>query len=229
MYRNKSVLALIPARGGSKGIPRKNLRIVKGKSLLAHTIDVAKQSQWIDRIVVSSEDQEIIVAARRAGADVPFVRPHALAQDETPGVEPVVHALKHLPHYDYVILLQVTSPLRTVHDIDGSIERCILQRAPACVSVTKANCHPHWMFSMNEAQQLKPLLTATMPTRRQDLPETFILNGAIYVAETDWFLVHKSFLSAATIAYVMPEERSLDIDTEMDFKLFEMQLNHYVC
>lgn len=224
MLEGKRIIAIIPARGGSKVVPRKNLRCVNGKTLLALTIETARLSKMIDRIIVSSEDPEIIAEARRAGAEVPFVRPLALAQDETPGHEPILHALTQLPGYDYVVVLQVTSPLRNVTDIDGCLHFCLQENAPACVSVCETDISPYWTFRIKNNFKLRPVLTEKIPLRRQDLPITYVLNGSIYVADINWFMAKKSFLSAETIGYVMPKERSLDIDTEFDFFLLETYL-----
>jgi CMP-N,N'-diacetyllegionaminic acid synthase len=226
MLNNKKILAIIPARGGSKGVPRKNLRLVQGVSLLARSIYSAKQSRYIDKVVVSSEDNEIIAAARDAGADVPFVRPMALASDTAAGYEPIVHALEQLPNYDYVIVLQVTSPLRSTADIDGAIEFCLSHDAKSCVSVTEATVSPYWMFNRNEHDELTPLLSAPAPLRRQDLPPTYVLNGAIYIIDTALLLATKSFINKTTLAYVMAQHKSLDIDTEFDFQLLDLYLKN---
>lgn len=226
MIADKSVLAIIPARGGSKGVPRKNLRMVKGKSLLCSTIEAAKQSKFIDTIIVSSEDAEIIAAAKAAGASVPFVRPLDLAQDETTTSQVILHALLQMPHYDYILVLQATSPLRNSQDIDASLQLLIEKKSPACVSVSETAGHPYWMFMLSEDQALKQFIEQDMPKRRQDLPAAYALNGAIYAAETEWFKQHQRFISEETVAYVMPQERSLDIDTEFDFKLLETYLHH---
>ncbi|MEH2097772.1 acylneuraminate cytidylyltransferase family protein, partial [Nostoc sp.] len=121
MIHGKKVLAIIPARGGSKAVPRKNIREIGGKPLIAWTIEEAKKSQYIDRLILSSEDDEIISIAQKWGCEIAFKRPVELAQDDTPGIAPVLHALNQLPIYDYVVLLQPTSPLRQVIDIDGCI------------------------------------------------------------------------------------------------------------
>ena len=134
MIDGRSVLAIIPARGGSKGVPRKNIRPLGGKPLIAWTIEAAHRSAWIDRLILSSEDQEIIDTACAWGCDVPFVRPAELARDCTPGIDPVLHALKQLPSFDLVVLLQPTSPLRSAADIDRCIERCQRGGAPAAVT-----------------------------------------------------------------------------------------------
>lgn len=224
MIQNKTVLAVVPARGGSKGVPRKNLRLVKGKSLLARTIEEAHLSAYIDRVIVSSEDDEIIAEARRAGADVPFVRPAALAQDDTAGPGPILHALTQVTGFDYVVVLQVTSPLRQCIDIDACIDLCVEHDAPACVSVTESAVSPHWMFAMGPRHSLLPVMSGELPPTRQSLPVTCSLNGAVYVAQCRWFQQYQRFLSKDTIGYLMPKERSLDIDTEFDFKLLEFFL-----
>jgi CMP-N,N'-diacetyllegionaminic acid synthase len=228
MFNGKKVIAIIPARGGSKRVPRKNLRQINGKSLLDRTIDTAKQSRFIDRIVVSSEDAEIITAAKKAGADVPFVRPAELAQDTSPGVDPILHAVENLPGYDYLVLLQVTTPLRTVSDIDDCIQFCFEQDAPVCVSVKEVSENPYWMFKIKDDNKLAPVMVEAAPSRSQDLPVITILNGALYVAKTDWFLENKTFLCAETIGFKMSREKSLDIDTEEDWKEYENYLKRNI-
>lgn len=221
MIQGRRVLAIIPARGGSKGVPRKNIRPLAGKPLIAWTVEEAKKSQYIDRLIVSSEDAEIIATAREYGCDAPFVRPAELAADETPGIDPVLHALEALPeHYDLVVLLQPTSPLRTVEDIDGCIRQCVEAQVPFCVSITDVDKHPFWMFTLPENNVLQPLLAADgdmRSRRRQELPPVYVLNGAVYVADTQELQQHRTFVTAATAGYVMPKERSADIDTETDF------------
>jgi N-acylneuraminate cytidylyltransferase len=222
MIRGKSVLAVITARGGSKGIPGKNLRVVAGKPLIAWTIEEARKSRLIDRLVLSSDDAEIIRVAKDRGCDAPFVRPGEYAEDETPGVEPVLHALSLLPFHDYVVLLQPTSPLRTAGDIDGCIEACAQGDADSCVSVTEAEESPYWMFLLDADRKLCPLLPSDRrAARRQDLPAVYVLNGAVYVARSGWLRDQRSFLAGKPLAYRMPRERSADIDTERDLRLCE--------
>jgi N-acylneuraminate cytidylyltransferase len=217
MIDKKKVLALIPARGGSKGIPRKNIVDLAGKPLIAWTIEAARQSKYIDRLVLSSEDEEIMAVAEKWGCEVPFRRPPELAADATPGIEPVLHAIRQLSGYDYMVLLQPTSPFRSVEDIDGCIERCLHAGAKACVTMAEAEQHPHWMFHIGKQNLLKPFMHwKDISVRRQDLPKVYALNGAVYVAECEWLAVNRSFLTAETVAYLMPTDRSLDIDCERD-------------
>lgn len=219
MINDKKVVGIIPARGGSKGIPRKNIKLLAGKPLITWTIEEAKKSQYLDRFILSSEDMEIISIAKAWGCEAPFVRPAELARDDTPGIEPVIHALYQLDeHYDYVVLLQPTSPLRTVEDIDGCIRFCLQEGATACVSVSLTDKHPYWMHTIDERHRLHPLLsTAHSIQRRQDLPPVYIENGAVYVAQKDYLLKMKSFTTEETLAYTMPSERSWDIDSVCDF------------
>ncbi len=226
MIESSTVLAIITARGGSKGLPRKNVLPVAAKPLIAWTVEAARQSRYIDRLILSSEDQEIIDTACACGCEAPFRRPDVLAKDDTPGIEPVLHAITTLKqNYDYIVLLQPTSPLRTTADIDNCIETCIRGGANTCVSVTKVKKSPYWMFSLDEAKRLKPLMIDTpLPTRRQDSPTAYVLNGAVYVARREWLLKEKVFVGKGTVAYVMPEERSLDIDNKADLELAEYYL-----
>jgi CMP-N,N'-diacetyllegionaminic acid synthase len=227
MIQGGSVLAIIPARGGSKGIPRKNIKLLAGKPLIAWTIEEAKKSKYIDRLILSSEDEEIIKIVREYDCDVPFVRPEELARDNTPGIEPVIHALNTLKEkYDYVVLLQPTSPLRQVEDIDGCIERCISSKAKACVTISESNKSPYWMYRIDNAYHLNPLIEAGMGAhRRQDLPKLYALNGAVYVSKTNWIERNREFITQETVAYIMPVERSFDIDTVLDFKICDFLLS----
>jgi CMP-N,N'-diacetyllegionaminic acid synthase len=222
MIGNQKLLGIIPARGGSKGIPRKNVRLVKGKPLIAWTIEQANQSKFLDRVVLSSEDLEIMRIAAEYGCEVPFRRPPELAADHSPGIAPVLHALDNLLGYDYVVLLQPTSPLRSAEDIDNCISLCVERGAPACVSVTKCEEHPYLMFWRGQNLRLNPLFAEGSRLEcRQQLPDVFRLNGAVYVARSDWLRETRTFVTPETIAYEMPLSRSMDIDTEADLQLID--------
>jgi CMP-N-acetylneuraminic acid synthetase len=217
-------LGLIPARGGSKGIPRKNVRLIAGKPLIAWTIEAALGAPGLAAVVVSTEDAEIAEVARAAGAEVPFMRPSELARDETPGIDPVLHAFEALPGYDAVMLLQPTSPLRTSEDIGGLLEKASQAAAPSGVSVSLVNDHPAWMFIIRDDGRLETLLPQAQIARRQDLPAVYALNGAMYFAQRDWLRQRRSFVGPETIAYPMATERSVDIDTPLDWRLAELLL-----
>jgi CMP-N,N'-diacetyllegionaminic acid synthase len=228
MINNKLVLAIIPARGGSKGVSRKNIREIAGKPLIAWTIEEAKKSKYIDRLILSSEDKEIINIAKSFGCEVPFIRPDHLALDSTPGMDPVLHAIRKLPKFDFVVVLQPTSPLRIAEDIDGCIEQLLKSASPSCVSVTEPEKSPYWMFSLNDESKIEPVINQNdIIVRRQDLPSVYALNGAVYAAETNWLLEKKSFLTKETTAFIMPKNRSFDIDTEEDFLFCEWRINQF--
>lgn len=220
MIDGKSVLALVPARGGSKGLPRKNVLELADRPLIAWTLAAAHQAACIDRCIVSTEDAEIAAVARAHGGEVPFMRPRELADDQAPTMDAVFHALDQLPGFDLVVLLQPTSPLRIADDIEQTLARMIAARAPACVSVTEPAKSPYWSYRTDLRGRLVPLIDpAYARMRRQDLPPAYVLNGAVYAAQIDWLREQRSFLHPDTLAYPMPAERSLDIDTALDLHL----------
>ncbi len=198
---------------------------VRGKPLIAYTIEEAKKCSFIDRMILSSEDDEIIQTAKNWGCEAPFVRPNKFAQDDTPMMDTIFHAIESLPEkYDYVLLLQPTSPLRKSDDIKNAIQLCIDYNAPACVSVAVADKSPYWMVKINGLGRLKPLINHNFSSeyRRQDLPIIYQVNGAIYFGKTTWLLETKTFFTEQTLAYIMNKERSLDIDTEFDLKILNI-------
>ena len=221
MYKDKKFLAIIPARGGSKGVPKKNIRDLAGKPLIAWTIAEAKKSRYLDRCIVSTEDAEIKKVAEESGGEVPFLRPQGLAQDGTASIDVVLHAIRKLPDYDFVVLLQPTSPLRTVEDIDGAIAFCFDHGAESCVSITESEHSPYWMYRLDGMQKMLPLLELSREEnyQRQKLPKVYRLNGAVYVNRIGALLSGRSLLEKDTVGYIMPQERSYDIDTMLDFEL----------
>lgn len=226
MFGDKTVLGIIPARGGSKGVPRKNLRLVQGKPLVARTIEAALNSRYIDRLILSSEDNEIIETAREYGCEIPFVRPLELAKDESVTRDVILHAMEEIDEkFDIVVCLQVTSPLLISEDIDGAIRSCVEKNAGSCVTVCEVDKSPYWMFTMPEKGILSPLMGGSYLTkRRQELPKAYIPNGAVFVVMWDFFLEHKTFYGSDTAGYEMPRSRSIDIDTEYDFNLLDFLL-----
>ncbi len=217
MYKEHRVLAVIPARGGSKGVSRKNVRLLAGKPLIVWTIEQAAQSRYIDTVLVSSEDEEICQVARQSGAEIPFVRPMELATDTAAGVDVLCHAVENSGgDYDYVVLLQPTSPLRESSDIDEAIECCVSGAAKSVVSVAQVTKSPYWMYQMEEGGELTPFVEH-VTSNRQELPQSYALNGAVYVLGVPRLLAKRKILDEQTLGYVMPAERSYDIDTETDF------------
>ena len=218
-------LAVLPARGGSKGILKKNLQIVAGKPLLAWTVEAALGATHVDKVIISSDDDEIISIGKQYGCEAPFKRPANLSTDESGSVEVLLHAMKFYPSYDYVIFLQPTSPLRTSSDINFAFKLFLDTQAASCVSITDVNESPFWMFERNKEGFINQLIKSdNIYTRRQDLPIFFKPNGAIYIVKSRIFKMQKSFLCPPTVGYVMPRERSIDIDTQYDLD----RCNHYL-
>lgn len=223
MYKGKRILGLITARGGSKGIPRKNVIDVGGKPLIGWTIDAAKESELLDRVVLSSDDDEIIQVATALGCEAPFKRAAELSGDAASSADVVKDCLQRVSGYDYVALLQPTSPLRRAYDIDQAIKLCIDNAAPACVSVCESTESPFWMYSIGHGNRLDPVVSGSY-NRRQDLPKIFSLNGAVYIADAQWLIRHGSFISDETLGYEMPRKFSLDIDTVDDLQSLRLAL-----
>ena len=223
-------LALVVARGGSKSIPRKNLAPLAGKPLIAWTIEAALRCRTELRVAVSTEDAEIARVAAECGAEVPFVRPADLARDDTPSIDVVVHALDELGRHGYdperVLLLQPTSPLRTAEDIDAAVALAAERGATSVVGVTLAAEHPWLTKRVTTDGVLEDFMAHPPVTRRQDLEPAYALNGAIYLVRTAWLRSSRSFYAEATHAYVMPRERSLDVDEPWDLHLCELVLRN---
>jgi N-acylneuraminate cytidylyltransferase len=228
MIGGHKVLGVIPARGGSKGLPRKNILPLAGKPLLVWSIETAKASRYIDRLVLSSDDDAIMEVARRHGCDVPFCRPSELASDSATTMDALRHAIEQLPGYAITVVLQPTNPLRNSDDIDRTLERLEQTGANSCVTVTQPDKSPYWTFNMNNGVLTPILGDEYSQKRRQDLPEAWVLNGCVYAVRTQWFLETHQLISEGTVGQPMPKERSLDIDTGLDLKIAElmMQINN---
>ena len=221
MIDGLKVLAVIPARGGSKGVPRKNVRLLGGKPLIAWSVLAAKGSRYIDRIIMSSDDEEIMEVARTFGCEVPFKRDPNLATDTATSIEVALDALSRTPGYDLVVVLQPTSPLRTAEDIDAALDIMAATGAPSCVSVCEASEHPWLMFERTAAGVLRSFCEPPdgASLRRQDLPVAYMLNGSVYAAKVAWLVSGgRLFEAGVTATYVMPIEKSHDIDTWDDIR-----------
>lgn len=224
MYHGKEILALITARGGSKGIPRKNIKLLGGKPLICWTIDAALESNYIDRLILSSEDEEIIDIAKKSNCEVPFVRPHHLALDETSSIDVIIHALEHIEEvYDFLLLLQPTSPFRTSEDIDGIIEACLNHDSKMMVSVAKMKKHPMFIYQLN-GSCLQSFVTTKKQLRRQDMPKCYEHNGALYFSDIEFFKKVKSYNVPEAMAYEMFGAANVDIDDSLDWQYAEFLL-----
>lgn len=220
MYRNKTFLAIIPARGGSKRLPRKNILNLAGKPLIAWTIEAASGSTYIDATVVSSDDVEILSVAHQYGAKT-LQRPDELATDTATSFDAVKHAIENSEPCDYVVLLQPTSPLRTSQHIDEAIELLISKNADAVISVSEMDHSPLWSNTLPENGSMEHFLRdEVINSRSQDLEKHYRLNGAIYICKTEKLLEEKSFFIQKNIfAYIMHRHNSVDIDDVIDFEL----------
>ncbi|GKU26935.1 cytidylyltransferase domain-containing protein [Clostridium folliculivorans] len=230
MYEGKlEVLAIIPARGGSKGVPKKNIKCLLGKPLIAYTIEAAKKSKYITRVVVSTDDSEIADISRQYGAEVPFLRPSELSTDLSPTNDAILHVVSELNKTqgykaDIICLLQCTSPLRDYQDIDETIDKMLSTKSDAAVSICEVECNPYWTNVLEDGKLKYFLDEGKKITRRQDLPPVYRLNGAVYVVDTEVFLEKKTLEPDNITGYIMDNNKSVDIDTAIDFKMAELLL-----
>jgi len=220
MHNKKTFLAIIPARGGSKRLPHKNILDLSGKPLIAWTIEAAKKSQYLDTIVVSSDDEEILEISTRFGAET-LKRPEILSNDAATTFDALKHAIDHLPLHDFIVLLQPTSPLRTAQHIDEAINLLFTKNADAIISVCETDHHPLWSNILTSDGDMSRFIKDEIKNvRSQDLPTYYRINGAIYICKMEKLLKEKSFMLKDNIfAYRMNRESSIDIDEEIDFKI----------
>jgi CMP-N-acetylneuraminic acid synthetase len=224
------VVALITARGGSKGIPGKNLKLLGGRPLVAWSVAAACASRWVSRVLVSTDDPAIAEVAGEAGAEVPFLRPPALARDDSSHISVVLHTLDWLRDQeqitpDYLLLLQPTAPFRTGEDLDGAITLGRERNADAVVSVCEARTHPWLVKSVHPDGTIEDFIPRTLAyERRQDFPPAYMLNGALYLNRPASLRATGTFRPPGTLAYIMPVERSVDLDTLVDWELAELLL-----
>lgn len=222
MFRNKKILAIIPARGGSKGIPKKNIVPLADKPLIAWTIEAAKKSKYISRTVVSSDSEEILKVATKFGAE-PIKRPPELATDQAPPEPIVFHVLSYLKKENYIpdilVYLQPTSPLRTYKDIDEAFDKFFAVKATAAISVYELDKKYLKAFVADDRGFLKTAANNKFPfMNRQLLPSVYMPNGAIYIITRKEFIKWGRLLSDKTLPYVMSSEKSFDLDTMDDLK-----------
>jgi len=230
MFNNQRMIAIIPARSGSKGLPNKNIRLLNGKPLLAYSILQAQETGIFDEIFLSTDSQEYADIARQYGANAPFLRSGELASDSASTWDCVVEALEQYSRigkeYDLFVVLQPTSPLRTAQDIVNTLKKMLLNNADSVVSVCEADHSPLLCNTLPENQSMKDFIRPEITSKtRQELPTYYRINGAIYAVRTSFFLNAQTIYDGNSLAYVMPRERSIDIDTLFDFSLAECLLN----
>ena len=223
-----NILGVIPARGGSKGVARKNIRPLNGKPLIAYTVEESCKSKYLTRVIVSTDDLDISDVARKCGADVPFIRPAELATDSAPAIDVVIHALLEVEKlnkqvkYEIIVLLQPTAPFRKAEDIDGAIDLLVNNKADSVISVVSVGGHHPARMKYLERNRLidPPFCEAYENQPRQELKPMVIRNGAIYATKRET-LLRRSFKGKVSMAWIMPPERSINIDSEYDFHLAE--------
>lgn len=228
MINGKSVLAIIPARVGSKGLPGKNLKELCGKPLIAWSIDVGLRSKYIDLLIVSTDGLEIAKIAEKYGASVPFIRPPELATDQATSIEVIKHALNYCEgaglNFDYTILLEPTSPLREVDDIDRALESLVdNEQFLSIVGVAKTESqNPAFLVKLGKSNSLSGLYSSEIgKIRRQDIQDVYFLEGSIYISETRILQERETFYHQDTMGYIFPKWKSLEIDDLEDFTMVE--------
>lgn len=227
MIRNLKVVAIIPARGGSKGLPGKNIIDLCGKPLIVYTIEAALNSKYIDRVIVTTDSEKIAQISKNAGAEAPFIRPKYLAKDTTHTPPVIKHAVRFIErqgdHVDFVVTLQPTSPLRRTEQIDEAIELLCRSRFKSVISVKPASYPPYWIVKVKRDQAV-PFIDDGVDyfrKERQQLPKTYQLNGAIYVTRREILFKKMVIITKRCGVIVMDEKTSLDVDTYDDLKRIE--------
>lgn len=230
MINNKKVLALIPARGGSKGLPGKNIKQMCGVPLIGWPIKAALNSKYIDKLIVSTDDENIAAIARGLGADVPFIRPKKIAMDETPTIDVINHAIQFLESsgdfFDYIVLLEATSPLTEATDIDCALNDLYNAKdiAKSIVGVAEVELsHPSFCVKIGENKLISPYLgkSFSAPVRRQDVSQLHYFEGTLYISTIDSIKHHQSFHHDSTMPYLVPKWKAFEVDTLTDFICIE--------
>ena len=221
MKKILKIIAIIPARGGSKGIHKKNIKKLVGKPLISYTLSEVKKPKFISKIIVSTDSKQIEKIAKNLGSET-IIRPKKLAQDNSSSLDVVQHVIKNLEplnYFDIVIVLQPTSPLRTVVDIDSAIELFLKSKCDSVIGMTEVTHPPEFMYRIIN-KKIKPLIkTKIKSKRRQDMPKTYQINGAIYICNRNLIMKKHTMFGKNIVPYLMPSERSIDIDTMFDFDL----------
>lgn len=221
MINDKRVLAVIPARGGSKGIPHKNIVDLGGKPLIAYTIEAALQCKYIDRLIVSTDDEEIADVAKKHEAEVPFIRPEHLSSDQSKTIDALLHAVEYCEKedgpYDVVVLLQATAPFRDGEDITNALNKYINHNEQSVVSVHKVADHPLLIRCMDESGEVSSILQMSSTVRRQEMPNYYVVNGAIYINNRSE-LSSETSLNDNKVGCEISEIHGIDIDDVSDLE-----------
>ncbi len=221
------VLFVITARGGSKGVPRKNIKMLGGKPLIAYKIIAAKKCRCEKRIIVSTDDEEIAEISRKYGAEVPFMRPTELATDTASSVDVVLHAMNWVSEdskekYDFICMLEPSSPFASYNDLEMSLQLIDQTNADTLLGMKEVDVNTIFVHPLDNDGKLSEFYFAIKDMksiRRQDQKKEYTMNGCMYVAKWDYFVKNKLFHSVNSIPYIMPEERSIEIDTPLDYEI----------
>lgn len=225
MYQDKKIIAIIPARSGSKGLKDKNIKELNGKHLIGYTIDAAQNSGVFDNIFVSTDSEKYAEIAKKYGANVPFLRSSENSSDKAGSWDVVREVLTKLDEkYDIVVLLQPTSPLRTSNHIKEALELFFAKKADTVCSVCETDHPMFWCNVLPENMSMKDFVNPEFDLPRQLLPKSYVLNGAIYICKTEK-LGDLNFYSDKSFAYIMDKNSSIDIDNKIDFILAECIIN----
>lgn len=223
--KKQNILAIIPARGGSKRLPGKNIKLLFGKPLIAYSILAAKKSNLINRVIVSTDDEKIADVAKKYHAEIPFIRPAKLATDRAKTLPVLLHALnfmekKEKTRFDIIVLLQLTTPLVQTEDIDSAIKTLVKTNTKSCVSLCEISEHPEWMYNLKN-NHAKPLINLPRQAEASHfLTKAYRLNGAVYAISRDLLVKEKKIFDNSSLsAIVMPKNRSIDIDEALDFEI----------
>jgi len=227
--KSKKILAIIPARGGSKGLPKKNIKILGGKPLIALTIEAALSSGVLNRVIISTEDEEIRDISKKYGGEV-LLRPKELAGDGVVLHRVIEHVILHLrknENYkpDVVVLLQPTSPLRTAEDINQALEIFLSNECESVIGVYEPSHPLHWSFKQGKKHLKAAFGIEHFRKQRQDLPKFYIPNGSIFISTLENLLKYESFYTKKVLPYVMSAEKSVDVNNEVEFMLAELLIN----
>lgn len=222
------LLCIIPARGGSKGLPNKNIKDFNGNPLISYSIVEAKKSKYINKVIVSTDDYKIAEISKKYGAEIPFMRPSELAGDSSRIIDTYCYTINKLKNEfefntDILVVLQPTSPLRTVKHIDEAIELFLEKSADSIVSLSEVQHPPYWYKNMDETNKVSDFITMNDTTAlRQELPKVYCPNGAIFIFKADMIVKEKQLYTEHSFGYLMSTDESVDIDSLLDFKIAEM-------
>lgn len=228
MINGRNILAVIPARGGSKGVPRKNIKDLNGKPLISYTIEEGKKSKFIDRLIVSTDSIEIANIAKKFDVEVPFIRPASLAEDHSKAIDNYIYTISRIENefnYDVgiLVILQPTSPLRICKQIDEAIQLFLDKNADSVISLCEVEHSPFWYKTLDSYNKINEFIKCDTPNaNRQELPKVYRPNGAIYVFKKEIILNERTYYTNKSFGYIMDREYSIDIDTLYDFNITEL-------